>query len=162
MKIALIVNKEKARAVQTAENVVHELAPHGAELCTCEDCPVTGTTVMTTAEALIRACDIAVTVGGDGTIIHHAKYAAVYQKPLLGINLGRVGFVANIEPDCLKELKKLRKLMREKDINTEKLDSMIRENKSSLFVYHILRLNILINSLNAAVKIRNGYKYVLD
>lgn len=62
----------------------------------------------------------------------------------------------------LKELKKLRKLMREKDINTEKLDSMIRENKSSLFVYHILRLNILINSLNAAVKIRNGYKYVLD
>ena len=107
MKIALIVNKEKARAVQTAENVVHELAPHGAELCTCEDCPVTGTTVMTTAEELIRACDIAVTVGGDGTIIHHAKYAAVYQKPLLGINLGRVGFVANIEPDCLKELKKL-------------------------------------------------------
>ena len=107
MKISLIVNKSKARAVEVAESVVKELSPLGAELLSCEDCPIAGTEVTATAEEAIRDCDIAVTVGGDGTIIHNAKYAACYDKPLLGINLGRVGFVANIEPDETRELKKL-------------------------------------------------------
>lgn len=107
MKISLIVNKDKPLALGAAQRVVRELAPYGVELLSCEDCPVEGTAVLSSAEEIIRACDIAVTVGGDGTIIHNAKFAALYEKPLLGINLGRVGFVANIEPDELDELKKL-------------------------------------------------------
>ena len=107
MKVSLIVNQDKNRAVETAHSVVDQLAPLGVEVLTCTDCAIDGTTVMDSAEEIIRECDVAVTVGGDGTIIHHAKYAALYNKPLLGINLGRVGFVANIEPDELEELKKL-------------------------------------------------------
>ena len=107
MKISLIVNKDKPLAIEAAQRAVEELAPYDVELLSCEDCPVEGTQVMSSAEEIIRACDIAVTVGGDGTIIHNAKFAAQYEKPLLGINLGRVGFVANIEPDELDELKKL-------------------------------------------------------
>ncbi|MBQ3330883.1 MAG: NAD(+)/NADH kinase [Ruminococcus sp.] len=107
MKISLIVNKNKARALEVAASVVKELSPLDVELLSCEDCPVPDTTVKATAEDAIRDCDIAVTVGGDGTIIHNAKFAATYDKPLLGINLGRVGFVANIEPDETRELRKL-------------------------------------------------------
>ena len=62
----------------------------------------------------------------------------------------------------IKELKKLKKLERDRDLNTEKLDQIIRENRKSLFVYHILRIHAAVNSAGAAVKIRNGYKYVLD
>lgn len=107
MKIALIVNKDKPLAAQAARRVIQELEPYDAAFLSCEDCPVEGSMVMSSEEAIIRDCDIAVTVGGDGTIIHNAKYAALYGKPLLGINLGRVGFVANIEPDEMDELKKL-------------------------------------------------------
>ena len=107
MKISLIINKDKARAGEVAESAVRLLSPLGAELLSCADCPVPGTVVFGTAEDIIRACNIVVTVGGDGTIIHNAKFAAAYNKPLLGINLGRVGFVANIEAFELGELKKL-------------------------------------------------------
>ena len=107
MKISLIVNKDKARAVKVAEGAVELLSPLGAELISAGDCPIKGTTVLADTEEAIRDCDIAVTVGGDGTIIHTAKFAARYDKPLLGLNLGRVGFVANLEPDELQELKKL-------------------------------------------------------
>ena len=107
MRIALIVNTNKAHAAETAQRVVAELTPLGVELLTCTDCPVEGTTVTDSAEDMFRACDLAITVGGDGTILHNAQYAAVYNKPLLGINLGRVGFVANLEPDETDELKKL-------------------------------------------------------
>ena len=106
MKIGLIVNSRKEKASEVAERIV-ALLSDGAELLSYADAPVRGTVVADSAEELIRSCDIAVTVGGDGTIIHHAKYAALYEKPLLGVNLGRVGFVANIEPDELGELRKL-------------------------------------------------------
>lgn len=56
---------------------------------------------------MIRECDKVITIGGDGTIIHSAKHAAAAGKPILGINLGRVGFVAELEPDeldCLEQL----------------------------------------------------------
>lgn len=45
--------------------------------------------------------DFIIAVGGDGTIIHSAKHAADADKPILGINLGRLGFLASIEPDEL-------------------------------------------------------------
>lgn len=107
MKISLIVNKDKKRAAEVASAAAELLRSMGAEVLSCADCPVEGTAVSDTAESMIRECDIAVTVGGDGTIIHNAKYAALYGKPLLGINLGRIGFVANIEPEEIDELKKL-------------------------------------------------------
>ena len=106
MKIGLIVNKNKERAPAVAERIV-DILGGSAELLSSAECPLRGTGVLNSAEEVIRSCDIAVTVGGDGTIIHHAKYAALYDKPLLGVNMGRVGFVANIEPDELDELSKL-------------------------------------------------------
>ena len=106
MKIGIIVNQDKQRAPAVTREIVSILSG-SAELLSYADSPVEGTTVLEDAKEVIRSCDIAVTVGGDGTIIHHAKYAARYQKPLLGVNLGRVGFVANIEPDELGELRKL-------------------------------------------------------
>ena len=107
MKIAFIVNKDKPRAAEAAKAAAKLLKDGGAHIMSCADCPVENTEVMSSAEEAIRECDITVTVGGDGTIIHNAKFAAQYGKPLLGINLGRVGFVANIEPNELYELKKL-------------------------------------------------------
>lgn len=107
MKIGLLINQEKNRALEVSEKIVAILSGGGAEVLTEARCPIDGTTVFSAAEDVIRACDIAVTVGGDGTIIHNAKFAALYHKPLLGVNLGRVGFVANIEPDELDELRRL-------------------------------------------------------
>ena len=61
------------------------------------------------SECLItESCDVVITVGGDGTIIHMASHCAEADKPLLGINFGRVGFVATMEPDEISELSKLK------------------------------------------------------
>lgn len=43
-------------------------------------------------------CDFIVTVGGDGTILKWGKLAAEFDLPLLGVNMGRVGFMATLEP----------------------------------------------------------------
>ncbi|QAT49719.1 NAD(+)/NADH kinase [Caproiciproducens sp. NJN-50] len=59
-----------------------------------------------TAE-MIQACDIIIAVGGDGTIIHCARSAATAQKPILGINTGRLGYIAGLETNEMDRLEKL-------------------------------------------------------
>ena len=46
---------------------------------------------------LTKKCDAVIAIGGDGTILRSATIAAVYDKPVLGLNQGRLGFMAGLE-----------------------------------------------------------------
>ncbi len=59
-------------------------------------------------EQLFKVADVIITIGGDGTIIRYAKRAAFENKPVLGINAGRMGYLANIEQNELHLLSKLK------------------------------------------------------
>lgn len=59
-------------------------------------------------EELYSLADLIITIGGDGTIIRYAKRAAENNKPVLGINAGRMGYLANIEQNELSLLSKLK------------------------------------------------------
>lgn len=50
-------------------------------------------------EELVRQCDLAIVVGGDGTLLNAARSLACHGVPLIGINLGRLGFLADISPE---------------------------------------------------------------
>ena len=62
-------------------------------------------------------CDLILSIGGDGTIIHSAWRAALAGKPVVGVNLGRLGFLAQIEPE---ELERFLLRLREGDYQREK------------------------------------------
>lgn len=47
--------------------------------------------------------DLIITVGGDGTILRAVRIAALYQIPILGINMGRVGFMTELGSDVALE-----------------------------------------------------------
>ena len=52
--------------------------------------------------------DLIITFGGDGTLLTGVGYALKYNIPLLGINLGTVGFLTEEDPDHLEDaLKKI-------------------------------------------------------
>ncbi|MEX2515450.1 MAG: NAD(+) kinase [Gammaproteobacteria bacterium] len=48
-------------------------------------------------------CDLAITIGGDGTMLKAAHKLSGYDVPLLGINLGRLGFLADVPADSIAE-----------------------------------------------------------
>ena len=58
-------------------------------------------------DSAVSLCDIIIAIGGDGTIIHAAHFAAEHDKPILGINAGRLGFLAGLEKQELNLLKHL-------------------------------------------------------
>ena len=51
------------------------------------------------AEDVYRQCELIVVLGGDGSILRAAQIALRYNIPLLGINLGRLGYMAELEKD---------------------------------------------------------------
>ena len=64
---------------------------------------------LTTPDSLRDDAEFVVTVGGDGTILRAARYYAKKNVPIFGINLGRLGFLAQANPDELEwAVKKLK------------------------------------------------------
>lgn len=51
----------------------------------------------------IENSDIIIALGGDGTMLHTAQMIKYSSKPVLGINTGRLGFMANIQPSQIEE-----------------------------------------------------------
>lgn len=111
MKTAVVVNLSKEEAISYAGEIALLMLSNSAEVFMLSECApfYKGVKVSytETIEELFKICDIAITVGGDGTIIHAAKYAARFDKPLIGVNVGRLGFAADIEIDGISELTRI-------------------------------------------------------
>ena len=61
-------------------------------------------------DEMCKKSDILVSVGGDGTLISVARRSYRYHKPILGVNVGTLGFLTDINPDNLESfIKKLKK-----------------------------------------------------
>jgi len=58
--------------------------------------------IMNRAE-LAGECDLAIVLGGDGTLLNAARSLAAADVPVLGVNLGRLGFLADVSPDDIRE-----------------------------------------------------------
>ena len=88
--------------------------------------------------AELKSADLLITFGGDGTILHLAKLVALNKIPVLGINMGGLGFIAELEAGELEALRKLK----DWDFQTEQrmmLDVTVqREGRLS----HVIHLKI--------------------
>lgn len=113
MKIVLSPNpyRDKGlRAVQTAQKVLQKA---GAETCICLPFEMERGNELpshlkyTTPEVAFRGADALVCFGGDGTILRAARDAEAHHIPALGVNLGSVGFMAELEANELGLLARL-------------------------------------------------------
>ena len=108
MKTAVVVNLSKEEAISCAGEIALLMLRNNAQVYMLKECmPMFKgyqISFVETIEQLFDCCDIAVTVGGDGTIIHAAKYSARFNKPLIGVNVGRLGFAADVEVDEIDKL----------------------------------------------------------
>ncbi len=86
----------------------------------------------------INNADALVCFGGDGTILHIAKTATRHRLPVLGVNIGTMGFIAELESSELQELRHLATGNFKID-SRMMLDVTIRRDKDVIF--HDIALN---------------------
>lgn len=97
-KVLLGCNSADSKSVALCEEICALLTAAGMTPCSCGEDGDLSEVMNTLLIDDISECSYAVTVGGDGTIIKWGKLAAQHALPLLGVNMGRLGFMATLEP----------------------------------------------------------------
>jgi NAD+ kinase len=90
----LVVNPSRAEAVVAATELAGLLQKADFELFTISEVSING--VANSSAENLPAVEIAVVLGGDGTILRGAELTRERNIPLLGINIGHVGFMAEV------------------------------------------------------------------
>ena len=101
MKVAIVANIKKEGVRSHIPRFIEELQNVGIEAILEEKLiPLFGDRyVYASLETLFSGIDMIVSFGGDGTILHTARISSGAGIPILGINLGKVGFLAEISPE---------------------------------------------------------------
>ena len=114
MNIVLSPNPYRDKGLRTAQAAGKILRNAGVDTCMCLPFSVEGGSIelpkgitFHRMEDALKKADILVCFGGDGTILHAAKDTNHYGVPILGVNLGSVGFMAELEQGELSMLSKL-------------------------------------------------------
>lgn len=103
-KIALLGRVSDPRVRDSLQGLAPHLADRGAGVIAAEDLEVEfprGLVERVPEAALARHADLVIAVGGDGTMLYAARLVAEHEVPVLGINRGRLGFLADVTPDAM-------------------------------------------------------------
>ena len=112
-KIAIVTNFNITEKASSALKVADKLNALGCEVLVAsfnrdkiarQRLPLRDFIKFVPVETVYQDCDIIAVLGGDGTILESARKAAPANIPILGINLGRLGYMAELELDELDKL----------------------------------------------------------
>ena len=113
MKIILAPNPYRDKQFQTALQAKKILEECGCVTRMClpfdvdRDFELPRTIRFTDIRTEIRDADMLICFGGDGTILHASKFATANHIPVLGVNIGTMGFIAELESSELELLKRI-------------------------------------------------------
>jgi NAD+ kinase len=105
--VLLVVHTGRPEAVQTARLVSERLCSAGVAVRVLKSeaydlhCP--DTIVLPASPEAAEGAEMVLAIGGDGTLLRAAELARPAGSPLLGVNLGHVGFLAETEPEVLSD-----------------------------------------------------------
>ncbi len=103
-KIGLVLKRQDPRIPGIVKEVIPWLQAQGADVYVDQEsafgeslpCP------MVPADTMVSAVDVVTVFGGDGTFLHAARIVASSGIPILGVNLGSLGFLAEVNPDGVR------------------------------------------------------------
>ena len=112
MQIVLYPNFHKINALPTALKLCDLLHDLEIDVLACNSCQSEFSEKsyikFGDIDEITSKCDIIIAIGGDGTILKASHYASEYDKPLLGINTGHLGFMASMEINELENISKIK------------------------------------------------------
>ena len=94
MRIFVLGNSGRPGVSEEAERLLPFLREH-AEIVLCDFCQE--------RELSGQSADLTLVLGGDGAILRAARQMGYRQTPVLGVNLGKLGFLADLSPAELRE-----------------------------------------------------------
>jgi NAD+ kinase len=100
----MVVHRDRDEAALLAKRAVAWLTDRGHDVrLPADDAEVTGLPDLACPDdRLCDALDLAISLGGDGTMLRTVELVAAAGVPILGVNVGRLGYLPECEPDDLE------------------------------------------------------------
>lgn len=102
MKIGLVVHTGRPAALEAARDIVRLCGERGIETRSEDEVDV-GAGERVPPGDVAGGVDLVISVGGDGTLLRAALVAGGGEAPVLGVNVGRLGFLTEVEPGDVAE-----------------------------------------------------------
>ena len=102
--VGLIVKPDKKAVGNTAEQTIAFLKSKNCNIhfdSSADDILNTADSPIIDRDKMCDTCDLVIVIGGDGTFLNAARSLASAGVPLVGINIGRLGFLVDVSPDNL-------------------------------------------------------------
>jgi NAD+ kinase len=103
--VAFVLHRERPQAAELARAAAEWLLAEGHEVRLPElDAEVAGLAGLGVAEeALGDGLDVAVSLGGDGTMLRTVDLVSGRGAPILGVNVGQLGYLTDVDPGAVRE-----------------------------------------------------------
>lgn len=104
--MAIIAKKNDTLVYDTVRNLYDFLDPRGLRICVNEDarkCLQNPSATCIDIADMHRHIDLAIVVGGDGTLLAAAQSMLQHDIPIIGVNRGRLGFLTDILPEKMRQ-----------------------------------------------------------
>lgn len=108
-KVVLNPNPTRDKNLDCTRKVASFFKENGVEVYISKDISGAETTGATLSDfgVAVKDADMIISFGGDGTLLHTANEVAGLGIPVLGINIGRIGYMAELEANEIEYLKKV-------------------------------------------------------
>lgn len=158
MKVVLSPNPYRDRNLKVALRAQTILHQGGVETCMCLPFSLDNDSrvelpkqqAFSHMQTELKDADMLICFGGDGTILHAARDAIFHKVPVLGVNMGSVGFMAELEHselDCLSKVVQGKYTLEPRMM----LDVLVRRGKD--IVYRDLALNDAVITKGAVARV---------
>ena len=113
-------------------------------------------TIFSSHQDLDKSFNLMITIGGDGTLLRSISFVRNLEIPIIGINTGRLGFLATLNQDLLKS--KLEKIIKGefKVENRTLLEVIIDDQKSYDFPFALNEITVGRKNTTSMIKIRTN------
>lgn len=104
--VAMCLHPGRPDAIDTARLITAWLATRGHKVVsTAEEVDLLGDPAQNTIEVdhHDRAVELVVSIGGDGTMLRATRRAVAADAPVIGVNLGQLGYLAEVEPGAWED-----------------------------------------------------------
>lgn len=99
--VGIVLKQNDPNVVQALTPVLKILQTHRVAIHMVKDCKIAAmySYPMLSIADIGTQCDLVIVIGGDGTLLYAARELAPFETPILGVNMGRLGFLVDVSPN---------------------------------------------------------------
>jgi len=98
--VGIILKPGDPNVVKALDAVLAVLNAHDITIYLAKgtDTEIANTVTRLSTSDIGKQCDLTIVIGGDGTLLYAAREMAPFEPPILGVNMGRLGFLVDVSP----------------------------------------------------------------